>query len=94
MTAHTTEQRKPYPARIPVSVFTWCEKEADLRKTSFNQVIIDTLRELMTLYGFSPAQAQRLQAERKRLKLSERDYIRQVLADRAEILGRQHEGQK
>lgn len=89
MTAHTSEDRKPYPSRIPVSVYAWGEKEAAARQVSFNQVLIDCMRDVMTLYALPAFQAQRLQLERKKLKLSEREYIRQMLAERAEALGRE-----
>jgi hypothetical protein len=72
-------------------VFAWGEKQAKARQVSFNQVLIDALRDVMTLFGLPPLWTLRLEAERKKLKLSERDYIRQVLAERAEALGRQHD---
>ena len=88
MTAHTTEPRKPYPSRIPVSVYAWLEKESEARQVSVNQVLIDCVRDVMTLYGLPAFQAQRLQGARKKVKLSEREYIRQVLAEASEELGR------
>jgi hypothetical protein len=88
MTAHSTEPRKPYPSRLPVSVMSWAEKEAKGRQVSFNQVIIDSLKDLMTLFGLPKVLEERLQADRKRLKLSEREYVRQLLTERAEALGK------